>query len=96
MPVLIFILVFSFLENLIEFDCGDDRRSLSQVGESRWILALREYFFSAWSSDWRGVGEIAGRRTPQTQSRVHTPDFLHAQKYFRRVTDSPARYRIYG
>jgi hypothetical protein len=42
--VLIFILVFSFLENLIEVNCGEGRRSLSQVGESRRIL-LREYFF---------------------------------------------------
>jgi hypothetical protein len=44
--VLIFIFMFSFLENLIEVDCGERRRSLSQVAQSRWILA-REYFFSA-------------------------------------------------
>jgi hypothetical protein len=36
--VLIFIFVFSFLEKLIEVDCGENRRSLSQVAESRWIL----------------------------------------------------------
>jgi hypothetical protein len=36
--VLIFILVFSFLEILIEVDCGEYRRPLSQVAESRWIL----------------------------------------------------------
>jgi hypothetical protein len=28
----------SFLEKLIEVDCGENRRPLSQVGESRWIL----------------------------------------------------------
>jgi hypothetical protein len=47
--------VFSFLENLIEVDCGEIRRALIQVGESRSIL-LREYFFSAWGYDWRGAG----------------------------------------
>jgi hypothetical protein len=36
--VLIFILVFSFLEILIEVDCGENRRPLIQVAESRWIL----------------------------------------------------------
>jgi hypothetical protein len=36
--VLIFILVVSFLEILIELDCGENRRPLSQVAESRWIL----------------------------------------------------------
>jgi hypothetical protein len=38
MPVLIFILMVSFLEKLIEVDCGEYRRPLSQVAESRWIL----------------------------------------------------------
>jgi len=28
----------SFLEKWIEVDCGENRRPLSQVGESRWIL----------------------------------------------------------
>jgi hypothetical protein len=28
----------SFLEKLIEVDCGENRRPLSQVAESRWIL----------------------------------------------------------
>jgi hypothetical protein len=42
--VLIFILMVSFLEKLIEVDCGDGRHSLSQVGESRRILLPREYF----------------------------------------------------
>jgi len=36
--VLIFILMVSFLEKWIEVDCGENRRPLSQVGESRWIL----------------------------------------------------------
>jgi hypothetical protein len=49
----------SFLEKLIEADCGERRRPLSQVGESHWILVLREYVFSAWSSDWRGFGAQA-------------------------------------
>jgi hypothetical protein len=44
--------VFSFLEKWIEADCGERRRPLSQVGESHWILVLREYVFSAWSSDY--------------------------------------------
>jgi hypothetical protein len=30
--------VVSFLEKLIEVNCGENRRLLSQVGESRWIL----------------------------------------------------------
>jgi hypothetical protein len=30
--------VVSFLEKLIEVDCAENRRSLSQVGESHWIL----------------------------------------------------------
>jgi hypothetical protein len=30
--------VFSFLEILIEVDCGKGRRPLSKVAESRWIL----------------------------------------------------------
>jgi hypothetical protein len=63
--VLIFILVVSFLENLIEVDCGEGRSSLSQVAQSRWILLPREYFFSAWGSDWHGVGEFAGSRALQ-------------------------------
>jgi len=28
----------SFLEKWIEVDCGENRRPLSQVAESRWIL----------------------------------------------------------
>jgi hypothetical protein len=28
----------SFLEKLIEVDCSENRRPLSQVGESHWIL----------------------------------------------------------
>jgi hypothetical protein len=36
--VLIFIFVFSFLEKWIEVDCSENRRPLSQVAESRWIL----------------------------------------------------------
>ena len=36
--VLIFILMVSFLEKWIEADCGENRRPLSQVGESHWIL----------------------------------------------------------
>jgi hypothetical protein len=44
---LIFIFVLSFLENLIDVDCGEGRRSLNQVAEPRRIL-LHEYFFSAW------------------------------------------------
>jgi len=47
----------SFLEKLIEVNCGENHCPLIQVGESYWILLLREYFFSAWSSDWRGVGD---------------------------------------
>ena len=72
----------SFLEKLIEIDCGEKYRSLSQVGKSRWILLLREYFFSAWSSDWRGgwrwltapIGvesvSLQAVALPQTRSRV--------------------------
>jgi hypothetical protein len=52
--VLIFILVFSFLEKLIEVDCGEYRRPLSQVAESRWILLAnifqRMEFRLAWGS----------------------------------------------
>jgi hypothetical protein len=36
--------VFSFLEILIEVDCGNDYRTLIQVGQSRWIWLPREYF----------------------------------------------------
>jgi hypothetical protein len=50
----------SFLESLIEVDCGENRRPLCEVAESRWILLAN--IFSAWSSDWRGVGEIEGYR----------------------------------
>ena len=69
--VLIFILVFSFLEKLIEVDCGENHRPPIQVAESRWIL-LANIFFSAWSSDWRGVGEIAGGRTTTKVRRFGT------------------------
>ena len=36
--VLIFIFMVSFLEKWIEVDCDEGHRSLSQVGESHWIL----------------------------------------------------------
>src|SRR5215470_18270210 len=56
--VLIFTVVFPFLEKWIEADCGENCRPLSQVAESRWILPS-EYFFSEWSSDLRGAGEVS-------------------------------------
>jgi hypothetical protein len=66
--VLIFMFVFSFLEKLIEVDCGERRRPLSQVGESPWIL-LREYIFSvsgvpigAEMARWQVVGVLAAIR----------------------------------
>jgi hypothetical protein len=34
----------SFLEKLIDADCGDGRRSLNQVAQSRGILPPPEYF----------------------------------------------------
>ena len=42
--VLIFILMVSFLEKLIEVDCGENCRSLSKVGESHWILLTAQIF----------------------------------------------------
>jgi hypothetical protein len=56
----------SFLEKLIEIDCGNGRRSLNQVAQSRRILLRREYF----SAHGVPIGAGAERYTPQTLSRV--------------------------
>jgi MYXO-CTERM domain-containing protein len=71
--VLIFILAFSFLEILRLIAA---RTALS---ESSWGIALdiaSEYFFSAWSSDWRGVGEIAGCRAAADTEPGSRPAWL--------------------
>ena len=82
--------MFSFLEKWIEVDCGENRRPLSQVAESRWILLAN--IFQRMEFRLARVEEIAGSKVEPG----HKPGFLHPQKYFRRVTDSLARYRIYG
>ena len=68
--VLTFILMVSFLENLIEVDCGDGRRSHSQVAQSRWIWLPREYF----SAHGIPIGAESERRQvialPRTRSRA--------------------------
>jgi hypothetical protein len=46
----------SFLEILIEVDCSEGRRTLSQVGESRGICLPRDYIFQRMDSDWREPG----------------------------------------
>jgi hypothetical protein len=35
---------YVFLSRKFEINCGNHHRSLNQVGQSRWILLLREYF----------------------------------------------------
>jgi hypothetical protein len=58
--------VYSFLEKLIEVDCGENRRLLIHA---------------------KSKSEIASRETNFAQDD-------EGKKYFRRVTDSPARYRM--
>jgi hypothetical protein len=58
--VLTFIFVFSFLEILSLI------AAMAVAPLVKWLNRAgyyRRIFFSAWSSDWRGAGEIAGRRT---------------------------------
>src|SRR5215475_11581920 len=57
---LIFIPVFSFLEKLIEVDCGENHCPLSQVAESRWILLAN--IFSAHGVP---IGEESACRSPR-------------------------------
>src|SRR5215470_14223445 len=73
--VLIFILMVSFLEKWIKADCGENRRPLSQVGESPWIL-LANFFLSALSSDWPGAG--VGRSPYLRGVLGHGPTPKHA------------------
>jgi hypothetical protein len=52
--------VFSFLEILSLI------AAMAVAPLVKWLNRAgyyRRIFFSAWSSDWRGAGEIAGRRT---------------------------------
>ncbi len=75
--VLIFMLVYSFLEKLIEADWGEKHRPLSQVAESRWILLAN--IFSAHGVP---IGAEPERRQvvalPQTRSRVRARLLLSA------------------
>jgi hypothetical protein len=63
----------SFLEKWIEADCGENRRPLSQVGESRWILLAN--IFSAHGVP-VGAESLSLQVAARQKSRVHRPAFL--------------------
>jgi hypothetical protein len=75
MLVLFFILMVSFLEKWIEVDCGEGRRPLSQVAESRWILLAN--IFSVHGAP---IGAESVRlqviALPQTRKPGSSPGFL--------------------
>jgi hypothetical protein len=54
-------------------------RSVNQVGDNL-VMTVRITIPCAEGDVWRGVGEIVGRRTPQTRSRVTSPAFVSARK----------------
>jgi hypothetical protein len=69
----------SFIENLIEVDCGENHRPLSQVAESRWILLANIFSahgvpIGAESASLRGVA------LSQTRSRVRARLFAFGSR----------------